>query len=103
MDGEAPAVVIGTAHTTAYDLESGETRWEYGAPTEAELAAAAEGNGRRRSGVISSPVFHDGILLASTGSRGGVFRALRVDAGGPGLAPPGGSGLRTQAPYVLFG
>ncbi|MFT5154774.1 MAG: outer membrane protein assembly factor BamB, partial [Planctomycetota bacterium] len=103
-----PHVIIGAAETIAYDLKTGEKQWSFGAVASAEASEPQRGEGAERggeeggrggeeggrggpgqgrggarggstgSGVITSPVHHRGILLMSSGSRRGSFRAIAL-------------------------
>ena len=68
--GGKPQVVLPGYQTIAYDLETGKELWSHGEPV----------GGRRGSGLISSAVQHEGLVLFSTGARMGELRALRPPA-----------------------
>ena len=84
-------VIVPGATTTAYHAADGRIAWTHKAAATAQQGTGdrggrggAGGRGRRGggggSGVIASAVAGDGVVYLSTGSRGGSFLALHIEA-----------------------
>lgn len=104
---KGPQVVMATARTISYDVATGKQRWAYGELPDASAGRPSERGGREEgdrsaggqqmmqqgggqrggrsggergggSGIMSSPIVHDGVLLMSSGSRRGSFQAFDI-------------------------